>query len=97
MKNKKAKYDPKTGKIELISVSLEKEKKIIRNFDDMQKEKERLHNELKLNSEDVENATPEELSERYTTLYERTEEGYIQTSIGKSDFYAESIDNMRID
>lgn len=39
-------------------------------------------------------ASQEELAERYAQLYERTQEGYI---IDKSDFYAESFDNMRVD
>ncbi len=89
-----AKYDPKTGKIELIKLNLKPEKKIIKNFDDMKKEKQKLNEELKLTTEDVESATPEELADRYQELYERTEEGYLMS---KADFYAETYDNMRVD
>lgn len=50
---KQAKYDPKTGKIELTSIRKKPETKIIKNFDDLQKEREKLHKELKLTTEDV--------------------------------------------
>ena len=94
---KQAKYDPKTGKIELLSIRKKPETKIIKNFDDMQRERERLHKELKLTTDDILNAKDEnegELAERYAELYQRTQEGY---HIDKSDFYAESFDNMRVD
>ncbi|CAI2372012.1 unnamed protein product [Moneuplotes crassus] len=91
---RKAKYDPKTGKIELLRFTLKPEKKIIKNFDDMQREKAELSKELKLSAKDVESASEDELAKRYEQLYERTEEGYL---INRADFYAESIDKMRID
>lgn len=91
---RKAKYDPKTGKIELIKYHLKPEKKIIRNFDDMQREKAELTKELQLSTKDVESASEEELAKRYEQLYERTEEGYL---INTADFYAESVDHMRVD
>jgi hypothetical protein len=91
---KQAKYDPKTGKIELLSIRKKPDTKIIKNFDDMQVEREKLHKELKLTTDDVLNASQEELAERYTQLYDRTQEGY---HVDKSDFYAESFDNMRVD
>lgn len=91
---KEAKYDPKTGRIDIINIDMQRPKTIIKNFDDMQKEKQKLHEELKLTSEDVEKQTPEELAEGYTKLLERTGEGY---EIDKSDFYANSTDYMRID
>ena len=91
---KKAKYDPKTGKIELLTVKMKEDPKIIKNFDDMQAERKRLHDELKLNTKDIKNSSVDELSKRYQELYERTEEGYL---INKSEFYAETADNMRVD
>lgn len=91
---KEAKYDKKTGKIVLIDTNVPEPKKIIRNFDDLQKEKERLREELKLKTEDVLNSNKQELAERYRKLYHITEEGY---EIDRSDFYSESQDHMRID
>jgi hypothetical protein len=91
---KQAKYDPKTGKIELFDVRMAPEKKVIKNFDDLEKEKARLHKELNLTTEEVQKATEEELAERYAKLYELTAEGY---KIDTSDFYAQTKDFLRVD
>ena len=91
---KKAKYDPETGKIELINIEMKEPKKEISTFDDLEKEKEKLHKEYKLTTEDVANATVEDLAEGYSKLYERTTEGY---KVDTSDLYASSLDHMRID
>jgi len=85
---KEAKYDPKTGKIEIIEIKQKPDAKIIKNFDDLEKEKE------KLNTEFAEQASVDELAERYREMYENLDVGY---TIDKSDFYAETQDHMRID
>ena len=91
---KEAKYDPKTGRIEIINIDMQKPKTIIKNFDDLQKEKAKLHQEFKLTTEDVEKSSTEELAQGYAKLLERTNEGY---EVDKSDFYANTWDYMRID
>lgn len=91
---KEAKYDPKTGRIDIINIDMQRPKTIIKNFDDFQQEKKKLHEEFKLTSEDVEKQSTDELAVGYAKLLERTGEGY---EIDKSDFYANSVDYMRID
>jgi len=91
---KEAKYDPKTGKIDLIDINEPAPKKIIRNFDDLKKERERLNKELNLTTDEAEKMSQEELAKKYHKLYHLTQEGY---EVDRSDFYAESIDFMRID
>lgn len=91
---KEAKYDPKTGKIELFDANQREPKRIIKNFDDLEKERQRLHKELKLGTEEAAKATVDELSERYVQLYQHTQEGYIYD---QKDAYAETHDHMRID
>jgi hypothetical protein len=85
---KEAKYDPKTGKIEIIDIKQKPDAKIIKNFDDVEKEKERL------NTEFAEQASVDELADRYREMYENLDVGYV---VDKSDFYAETHDHMRID
>ena len=73
----------------------EPEKRLIKNFDDLENERARLQKELKLTSQDVESATNDELTQRYQQLYrEQTEHGY---EIDKTQFYQSSVDNMRVD
>jgi len=91
---KEAKYDPKTGRIDLIDIDMRRKKSIIKTFDDAEKEKSKLHKELKLTTDDVMNSSVDELAEGYQKLIEHTAEGY---EIEKSDFYAQSVDQMRID
>lgn len=91
---KKAKYDPKTGKIELYNIEMKEPKKVIKSYDDLEKEKEKLHKEFKLTPEDAENASVDELSEGYAKLIERNTEGY---KIDPADFYAKTLDHMRVD
>lgn len=73
---------------------MRRKKSIIKTFDDAEKEKSKLHKELKLTTDDVMNSSVDELAEGYQKLIEHTAEGY---EIEKSDFYAQSVDQMRID
>lgn len=91
---KQAKYDPKTGKIELYDANARPPKTIIKNYDDLEKERKRLHEEFKLSTEHAADASVDELAEGYQKMYELTEEGY---EFDTTDTYAETSDHMRID
>lgn len=69
-------------------------KVLIKNFDDLERERRKLHEELKLTEKDVAKSTVDQLAEGYQKLYEKTEDGF---QIDTSQFFAVTDDNMRID